>query len=144
MSEYPQLQQTVLDTENAHELAEFYRQFLGLHYRAGDEPRSNDGDGDDDGDCDDCDWLVLVDSDGGRRLAFQQVETLTRTTWPASEIPMQLHIDMTVANVEQLHGQRRRAEDLGAELLLDRSGDPGEPLYVLADPAGHPFCIFVP
>jgi hypothetical protein len=28
-------------------------------------------------------------------------------------------------------------------VLLDRSGDPDEPLYVFADPAGHPLCIFV-
>ena len=39
--------------------------------------------------------------------------------------------------------QHRRALALGAELLLDRSADPEEPLYVYADPAGHPFCIFV-
>jgi hypothetical protein len=32
---------------------------------------------------------------------------------------------------------------LGAELLEDRSGDTEEPLRVYADPAGHPFCIFV-
>ncbi len=28
-------------------------------------------------------------------------------------------------------------------ILLDRFDDPEEPLYVFADPAGHPFCIFV-
>ncbi len=33
--------------------------------------------------------------------------------------------------------------DDGATLLLDRTADEGEPLYVLADPSGHPFCIFV-
>jgi hypothetical protein len=27
--------------------------------------------------------------------------------------------------------------------LFDRFDDPVEPLYVYADPAGHPFCIFV-
>jgi hypothetical protein len=30
-----------------------------------------------------------------------------------------------------------------ATLLYDRSEDEGEPLYVLADPAGHPFCLLV-
>ena len=50
---------------------------------------------------------------------------------------------MTVHNVEELHEQRRRAENLGAQVLLDRSTDPDEPLYVLGDPAGHPFCVFV-
>jgi len=126
----------VLDTENARELAEFYRELLGLAYRDGDEPAANQSDAD-------SDWLVLVDSGGGRTLAFQQVTSLRRTTWPADDVPMQLHIDMTVPNVEKLRRQRRRAEDLGAHLLLDRTSDPDEPLYVLADPAGHPFCMFV-
>jgi len=27
--------------------------------------------------------------------------------------------------------------------LFDRSDDPDEPLFVFADPAGHPFCLFV-
>ncbi len=28
-------------------------------------------------------------------------------------------------------------------LLLDRTDEADEPLYVFADPSGHPFCIFV-
>jgi hypothetical protein len=54
-----------------------------------------------------------------------------------------LHLDTTVPTVEDLHAQHRRALDLGARLLRDRSDDPDEPLFVYADPAGHPFCIFV-
>jgi hypothetical protein len=56
---------------------------------------------------------------------------------------MQLHVDMTVASVEELEWNKARAELLGAKVLLDRTDDPDEPLYVLADPSGHPFCIFV-
>jgi hypothetical protein len=89
------------------------------------------------------DWLVLVDPQGGRALAFQQVERLERTTWPEHDVPMQMHLDCTVESVEELEWHRRRAEELGAELLLDRTDDPDEPLYVLADPSGHPFCLFV-
>ena len=55
---------------------------------------------------------------------------------------MQLHLDLTVEDAEDLERQRARAEALGARLLLDRTDDPDEPLYVLADPAGHPFCLF--
>jgi catechol 2,3-dioxygenase-like lactoylglutathione lyase family enzyme len=135
MTDYPHLLHTVLDTTDVRGLAEFYRELLGLQYRAGDE-RPADGP-------DDADWLVLVDSDGTRMLAFQLVERLERTTWPSPDVPMQLHLDLTVATAEDLERQRIRAEDLGAELLLDRSDDPEEPLYVFADPAGHPFCIFV-
>jgi catechol 2,3-dioxygenase-like lactoylglutathione lyase family enzyme len=127
---------TALDTTDARGLADFYRQLLGLRYRPGDEPPS-------DGALDDADWLVLVDDDGKRQLAFQQVATLPRSTWPAHDVPMQLHIDFAVPTVEDLHRHRRRAEELGATVLLDRTADDGEPLYVFADPAGHPFCILV-
>jgi hypothetical protein len=56
---------------------------------------------------------------------------------------MQMHMDFKVPTVEDLQRHRSRAEELGARLLLDRSEDEGEPLYVLADPAGHPFCLLV-
>ncbi|MET8307037.1 VOC family protein [Micromonospora sp. NPDC005173] len=136
MAEYPQLLHTVIDTTDVRALAEFYRQLLGLRYRQGDEPPA-------DGVADDADWLVLVDVNGARRLAFQQVERLERTTWPKHDIPMQMHLDCTVSSFEELQRQRERAESLGAQLLLDRSDHADEPLYVLADLSGHPFCIFV-
>jgi catechol 2,3-dioxygenase-like lactoylglutathione lyase family enzyme len=136
MTEYPQLLHTVLDTTRPRELAEFYRELLGLQYRPGDEPPG-------DGAADDADWLVLVDSEGTRKLAFQQVDSQARTTWPKHDVPMQLHVDFTVTSTAELQRQRERAEELGAELLLDRTDDPEEPLYVFADLSGHPFCIFV-
>ncbi len=134
VDEYPQLLHTAIDTTDARGLAEFYRQLLGLRYRPGDEPDVADPD---------ADWLVLVDERGGRQLAFQQVERLERTTWPEHDVPMQMHLDLTVGSVEALQRHRQRAEALGAELRLDRTDDRDEPLYVLADPSGHPFCIFV-
>jgi len=136
MAEYPQLLHTVIDTTDARTLAEFYRLLLGLQYRLGDEPPA-------DGLADDADWLVLVDNDGTRKLAFQEVERLERTTWPEHDVPMQMHLDLVVASHEELGRQRVRAESLGATLLYDRTDDADEPLYVLADPSGHPFCIFV-
>lgn len=50
---------------------------------------------------------------------------------------------MTVPNIVELDRQHGRALALGATLLRDRSDDPEEPLRVYADPAGHPFCLFV-
>ena len=134
MTEYPELLHTVLDSTRPRELAEFYRQLLGLRYRPGDEPPA-------DGAPDEADWLVLVDSAGVRKLAFQQVDHLTRTTWPQHDVPMQLHVDFTVSSPAELQRQRERAEALGAEVLLDRTDDAEEPLYVFADLSGHPFCI---
>lgn len=57
--------------------------------------------------------------------------------------PQQLHLDLKVPTAAQLDAQHERALALGARLLFDRSDDPVEPLRVYADPAGHPFCIFV-
>jgi len=135
MAEYPQLLHTAVDTTDARALAEFYRQLLGLRYRPGDDRPV-------DGEADEADWLVLVDSHGARKRAFQQVERLERTTWPTHDVQMQMHLDFTVSSLEELQRQRERAESLGAQLLLDRT-DSDEPLYVLADPAGHPFCLLV-
>jgi catechol 2,3-dioxygenase-like lactoylglutathione lyase family enzyme len=136
VTEYPELLHTAIDTTDVRGLAEFYRQLLGLRYRQGDEVPA-------DGDADDRDWLVLVDPRGHRRLAFQQVDRLPRSTWPEHDIPMQMHLDFTVSSLPELERHRERAVALGAELLLDRTEDKDEPLYVLADPSGHPFCIFV-
>jgi hypothetical protein len=58
-------------------------------------------------------------------------------------VPQQLHLDTVVPDVGELDAQHERALALGATLLLDRRDDPVEQLYVYADPAGHPFCIFV-
>jgi catechol 2,3-dioxygenase-like lactoylglutathione lyase family enzyme len=129
--------QVVLDCPDARGLAEFYRQLLGLRYRPGDEPPP-DGQPDPRGQ----DWLVLRNPGAGQ-LAFQQVADVPEATWPDGPHPQMLHLDLTVSSVEDLDAQHSRALALGARLLLDRTDDPEEPLRVYADPAGHPFCIFV-
>lgn len=135
---FPELLQVVLDTTDARGLAEFYRELLGLQYRPGDEPPPAGGP-DPNGE----DWLVLRDSGGANRIAFQQVAELPEATWPDGPIPQQLHLDLTVPTVAELDAQHERAVALGARLLRDRSDDPDEPLRVYADASGHPFCIFV-
>jgi catechol 2,3-dioxygenase-like lactoylglutathione lyase family enzyme len=117
-------------------LGEFYRQLLGLRYREGEEPPT-------DGSPDDADWLVLLDEDGDRVLSIQEKKDTAPCTWPSEEVPMQMHMDFKVSSLEDLERHRQRAVALGARLLRDRSKDAGEPLYVLADPAGHPFCLLV-
>ncbi|MBF4162293.1 VOC family protein [Nocardioides acrostichi] len=142
---HPRLLHTALDAVDARGLAEFYRALMGLVYRDGDEPRvgSPDVGSPDDGSQDDADWLVLLDTDGHRVLAVQQVDELTPTTWPDPAVPMQAHQDWAVPDRASLETARERAEALGARVLLDRTDDPEEALYVLADPAGHPFCLLV-
>lgn len=43
-----------------------------------------------------------------------------------------------------LDAEDSRALARGATLLDDRSDDDGDPLVVMADPAGHPFCLIAP
>jgi hypothetical protein len=119
-------------------LAEFYRCLLGYEYQPGDEPPPP-GEDDPKGQ----DWLALVDPSGAPRIAFQNVDTLAPATWPDSGVSQQLHLDLTVRTEDELARQHPRALELGARMLRDLSDDPLEPLYVYADPEGHPFCIFV-
>jgi catechol 2,3-dioxygenase-like lactoylglutathione lyase family enzyme len=133
MTTAPVLQSVVLDCLDARRLAEFYRVLLGLEYRAGDEPREPGRP--------ELDWLVLHGA--GVALAFQQVGALPEATWPEGAIPQQLHLDMSVPDAAALAEAHDRALELGARVLLDRTEDPEEALWVFADPAGHPFCIFV-
>jgi len=133
----PALRQVVLDGTDIRTLAEFYRRLLGLRYRPGDEPPAA-GLPDPQG----RDWLVLR-GDGGPQVAFQQVASLPEVTWPEGPVSQQLHLDLTVSSTDELDAQHERAMALGARLLDDQSEDPEEPLRVYADPAGHPFCIFV-
>ncbi len=138
MRSYPVLRQVVVDTTDARALAEFYRELLGYEYRPGDEPPPEGAP-----DVRGADWLVLRHPSGGPGVALQQVEVLPPPTWPEGPVPQQLHLDLTVPSVPELEAWHARALSLGATLLLDRSDDPEEPLRLFADPAGHPFCIFV-
>lgn len=132
--DFPRLMHAALDTTDCRGLAEFYRVLLGLSYRPGDEPPADGPD--------EADWLVLVDDGGRRVLALQQVAEHTAPTWPDHDVPMQLHVDFRVDDVAGLERHRQRAEALGARVLLDRTAA-DEASYVLADPAGHPFCLLV-
>ena len=134
----PRLAQGVLDTTDARRSAEFWRQLLGLVYRAGHEPPPQGQD-----DPAGRDWLNLRAADGTPVLAFQQVDQLTPATWPEPAVPQQLHLDLTVVDVHELNAVHERVLALGGRLRLDRADDSDEPLRVYADPDGHPFCVFV-
>ena len=132
---HPRIVQVVLDTTDCRGLAEFYREMLGLEYCAGDEPTPG-------GEPDDKDWLTLRNATGWQ-LAFQQTDGVRPSTWPDGAVPQMFHLDTAVATRQALEQQRSRALALGATQLLDRTDDADEPLYVFADPSGHPFCVFV-
>lgn len=134
MTTYPRIVQVVIDATDVRELAEFYRELFGLEYGHGDEPPEPGQP--------DRDWLVLRHP-SGQQLAFQRTDGVRPSTWPDGAVPQMFHLDTSVPSVEELEIQRARALALGATQLLDRTDDEDEPLYVFADPAGHPFCIFV-
>ncbi len=134
---FPRLRSTVLDTQDVHGLAEFYRQLLGWEYAPGNGPDDEEAD----------EWRIIRSPlDGrhprGQMLAFQHADQVPRSTWPDPEVPQQLHLDFTVETVAQLRESRERALALGATLIRDESDHPVEPICVYADRAGHPFCIF--
>lgn len=134
----PTLRQIVLDCPDARALAEFYRELLALDYRSGDEPPMA-GEDDPRG----SDWLVLRSPRGGLGLAFQQDPDHRPPVWGDPGRPQQAHLDLAVPDARALVQVRDRALALGAAQRHDRSDDAEEPLFVLTDPAGHPFCVFV-
>lgn len=113
----------VLDAPDARELAGFYRELLGWETRQ-DGP----------------DWVTLAAPGGGAGLSFQTSEGYARPTWPNSpgEQQMMAHLDIAV---DDLRAACARAVELGATLA---EFQPQETVRVCLDPAGHPFCLYLP
>jgi hypothetical protein len=135
---FPRIAQVVVDSTNPRISAEFWKSLLGLDYRKGHEPPGPGAD-----DPAGQDWLNLHTPTGEPCLAFQKVDELTRSTWPTSAIPQQLHLDLTVRSPNELNAVHVRVLELDGQLLFDRSNSLEEPLRVYDDPDEHPFCIFV-
>jgi catechol 2,3-dioxygenase-like lactoylglutathione lyase family enzyme len=76
-------------------------------------------------------------------LAFQRVDSMPPPTWPEGPRPQMMHLDFHVPTLDALNDQHSRALALGATVLEDSTDDPEEAIVIFADPAGHPFCIFV-
>ena len=65
-----------------------------------------------------------------------RVDDYVPPTWPASEVPKQIHLDLAVTDLE---GAVAEAERLGARQAPDQPAP--DKWRVLIDPAGHPFCL---
>jgi len=88
------------------------------------------------------DWKVTISPDWaqvraeyGQCIDFQQVEGYTPPVWPAQDVPQQMHLDVTV---DDLDVAEKAVLDIGA---TKHPHQPGESFRVLLDPAGHPFCL---
>lgn len=113
----------VLDSPDAGALADFYRRLLGWAVEQ-DEPG----------------WVKLRSPDGGTGLSFQTEPQHKPPVWPAGpgDPQMQLHLDFAV---EDLAAAGEHAVACGA-VLADYQ--PQDDVRVYLDPAGHPFCLFLP
>jgi predicted enzyme related to lactoylglutathione lyase len=79
-------------------------------------------------------WTVIRTAEG-YLLGFQPAPDHIAPRWPSRDAPQQMHLDLDVPEVATAAA---RAVARGAT----RIGGDGDTLVVLADPAGHPFCLF--
>jgi predicted enzyme related to lactoylglutathione lyase len=78
-----------------------------------------------------------IQAEYGDSIGFQKVEGYTRPQWPGQEVPQQMHLDVTV---EDLDTAEAEVLALGA---TKHHHQPGASFRVFLDPAGHPFCLCV-
>ncbi len=125
VSESPRLtlSATVLGAPDARSLGAFYQRLLGWDV-VDDEP----------------DWVMLRPSGGGTGLSFQTEDDYAPPAWPAGpgEQQMMMHLDL---RVDDLDAACLHAETCGAALAARQ---PQDDVRVYLDPAGHPFCLFLP
>lgn len=69
-------------------------------------------------------------------LTATRVESYAPPTWPGTQTPKQIHLDLAVDDLKEAE---QRAVALGA---VRATSQPAPERYVvLFDPAGHPFCL---
>jgi catechol 2,3-dioxygenase-like lactoylglutathione lyase family enzyme len=113
----------VLGAPDARGLAAFYRQLLGWETRA-DEP----------------DWMALAAPGGGAGLSFQSEAGHVPPAWPAGpdDQQMMMHLDIEVGDLAAAGAHAVRCGATLAEF------QPQDNVRVYLDPAGHPFCLWIP
>ena len=83
---------------------------------------------------DDDDWWQ-VRAEHGDSLSFQRVDGFVPPQWPGQDRPQQMHLDVTVDDLDVAESAVLR---LGA---TKHEHQPGTTFRVFLDPAGHPFCL---
>jgi hypothetical protein len=79
-------------------------------------------------------WAAVTGPNGF--IAFQHVDDFRPPTWPGNEVPVQLHLDFLV---DDLEATGARVLAAGATKLDVQPN--ADHCLVYADPAGHPFCL---
>lgn len=109
----------VLDCPDPVALAAFYATMLDWKTDA------SDGDGD---------WIDIR-ADYGQCISFQPVADYTPPKWPGQDVPQQMHLDVTVDDLDVAEAEVLKLGATKAEY------QPGTTFRVFLDPAGHPFCL---
>ena len=105
----------ILDAPDPARLAEFYSALLGLPISYRDD-----------------DFVVVSVDSTTSGVAFQRTPNRVPPSWP-DDGPLLIHMDVMVDDVAVAV---ERVIELGARVLRRFDGS-----CVLADPAGHPFCL---
>jgi len=113
----------VLDSPDARELAAFYVRLLGW-------PVDQDEPG----------WVTLRSPAGGAGLSFQTEPAYARPIWPAGPGGQQMMVHLDI-EVDDMDAAGVHAIAAGATLA---GYQPQDDVRVYLDPAGHPFCLFLP
>ncbi|GAA1771414.1 VOC family protein [Nocardioides hankookensis] len=116
MSDLIRLSGTTVNAPDAIALARFYAEITGGVAKGTEH------------------WALVQGPNGD--LGFQQVADHQPPTWPGGEVPMQLHLEFFV---DDLEATGARVLAAGATLLEHQPND--DHCFVYADPAGHPFCL---
>ena len=116
MSDDIRLSVTTVDAPDALALATFYAELTGGITKGSEH------------------WATVSGPNGC--IAFQQVDDFRPPVWPGAVVPMQMHLDFFV---DDLEATGARAIAAGATLLDFQPNS--DHCFVYADPAGHPFCL---
>jgi hypothetical protein len=116
MSERISLNGTTIDAPDALALARFYAEITDGSAKGSPQ------------------WAVTTGPNGV--IAFQQAPDHRPPQWPHGDVPMQMHLDFLV---EDLQATTVRAIAAGARLLDAQPN--ADHCLVITDPAGHPFCL---
>jgi predicted enzyme related to lactoylglutathione lyase len=117
----PRMRSVVLDCPDPPALAAFYARLLDGRADTGNPH-----------------WCVVYLAEPALKLAFQRADPYVAPDWPHGQ--QQLHLDLTVTDLD---AASRRAVSLGATVLAGPVQEDGGAFIVHADPAGHPFCLFM-
>jgi hypothetical protein len=117
MTAHARLAGVSLDSPDPSGLAGFYRELLDLEVAVETD-----------------DFIALRGA--GIWLTTQRVEKHRAPDWPVGETPKQLHLELSVADLDTAEAAAVAIGATRAEV------QPNPDLWrVLVDPAGHPFCI---